>query len=144
MNIVILSLIECEIGDRSSLALSYIAPTWLDEVAQYLLVAVVMVPIIRHLHRNAEKSAKLITIVHANYLAVLGIVLVAFLGLYTYIIDSEFKNYYYPWDNVDILTHYQRVLVAFYSMEVVGILMATVNMAILMARNASHWGAVSD
>lgn len=135
---------ECEIGDYLSLALSYIVPTWLDELARYLLVAVVMVPIIRHLHRNAEKTAKLITTVHAAYLAVLAMLLVAFLGLYTFIRDSELKSYYYTWFDVNIFTHYQRVLVAFYSMEVIGILMATVSMAILMARDASHWGAVSN
>ena len=121
-----------------------IATVWLYEFSQYLLVAVVMVPILKHLHRHAGKTANMIITVHTCYLTMLATLLIATLGLYTYIVHAGYTDNYYDWNVYKVLPHYQRLTVAFYALEVIGILMAAANMIGLMNQSSSRWSAVRN
>jgi hypothetical protein len=98
------------------------------------MVAVIMVPMIRHLYTAAGKTAKLVTIVNVVYLALLAIILVCWQGIYTFIRHSEYAdNYGYFY----LDQHSSRLAVAYPAMTAFAILMAGAIMLFLLARNSS-------
>lgn len=98
------------------------------------MIAVIMVPMIRHLYTAAGKTAKLITVVNIVYLALLAIILVCWMGIYTFILHSNYAdNYGY----FDLVQHNSRLAVAYPAMTAFAILMAGAIMLFLLARNSS-------
>ncbi|RMJ25494.1 hypothetical protein PHISP_03643 [Aspergillus sp. HF37] len=138
LSIILVALIQCEVaGDISDAMRANIAITWLYSVSVYLMIAVIMVPIVRHLYMATGKIAKLVTIVNVVYLALLAIILVCWLAIYTFITHSQHTGDYDYF--IDLHRHRSRIAVAYYAMEAFGVLIAGTMMLILLVRHSSLW-----
>lgn len=118
-----------------------LAAGWLGSLSEYLMVAVIMVPIVKHLHEGAGCTARLVTVVHAAYLGLLAVILVCSLGISTFLTHKQYiAESYSP--NFDVLgIHYTRLNITVDSLKVLGILIAGANTA-LRLRKSSYWRGV--
>lgn len=128
----------------------FIAANWLTGISRYLLIATIMIPIIRRLHQSAGKKKKkkttLITAIHGVYLAILAIILICRLSIYTYMkykqgLDGDYYLHRYK---AHLVQNYPRIVTAYDVLGVVGILMASGNMVLLLVRNSALWRMVSS
>lgn len=111
------------------LSYGYISITWFSLIASYLLLALILVPLCRRLHGDS-RAAKGVTIVTAGYLGILAAVLVSMLAIYTHIAQAAHPGpwYYYIDSSDDLAVHLLRLFWAYYTLEVVGMLLAAIIM----------------
>ncbi|KAE8381553.1 hypothetical protein BDV26DRAFT_289401 [Aspergillus bertholletiae] len=132
-NIVTYTLAECGLISTTLTRIINIVPNWFDTWANFLLIALIMIPICKRLVHGNRKIAKMVTIVHTIYVTLLGIVLLCGLAIWTHIIDA--RNVRGTRTNTVALAYNQRRLTtAYYVMAVVGMLMAAANMFFALAR----------
>ncbi|KAE8370635.1 hypothetical protein BDV27DRAFT_35646 [Aspergillus caelatus] len=133
LNIVLFTLTQCDIASITVYQLVSLLPSWLSALANFLLIAVIMIPICKRLVQGNRKIAKMVTIVHTIYVIVLGIILLCHLAIYTHIIDASYRT----GDRVNASTlrhHQMRLATAYTVLSVIGMLMAAANMLFALAR----------
>lgn len=141
LGIIFETLGGCEVVKPSRSQRGLLAAGWLGALSEYLMVAVVMVPIVKHLHESAGCTARLVTMVHTAYLGLLAVILVCSLGIFTFLTHRRYiaQSYSPNFEVLDI--HGTRLNVAVDTLKVLGILIAGANTA-LRLRKSSYWRGV--
>ncbi|KJK64088.1 hypothetical protein P875_00138499 [Aspergillus parasiticus SU-1] len=132
LNIVLLTLIQCDITSITVYQLVSLVPGWLSALAYFLLIALIMVPICKRLVQGNRKIAKMVTIVHTIYVVVLGIILLCHLAIYTHLIDVSYRGTLVSASTLRY--HQMRLATAYAVLSVIGMLMAAANMLFALTR----------
>ncbi|PWY70864.1 hypothetical protein BO94DRAFT_477044 [Aspergillus sclerotioniger CBS 115572] len=129
--IVIITLWECEVIDSPTYNLTTISIDWFDYLGYYALYAVILLPICRRLHQQAQND-RLIVVTHSVCLALLGILFIAALALETDIANGIYNSQNYTFYN--LVKPERDLRTACYAFEVVAMLMAAASMIKAMMR----------
>ncbi|EEP82996.1 predicted protein [Uncinocarpus reesii 1704] len=135
LNIVASVLSECGSGSSATPRLN-IASTWLVYSSTLFLYGVIMVPLCRQLHRAAGTiMARIATVGHSVLMVLLGIFLLAFLGVATALSEWQISGDYFSSINPFALLEAQRgLIITFEVFALIAMLIATVNICIAFAR----------
>ncbi|KAB8269507.1 hypothetical protein BDV30DRAFT_187560 [Aspergillus minisclerotigenes] len=132
LNIVLLTLIQCDITSITVYQLVSLVPGWLSALAYFLLIALIMVPICKRLVQGNRKIAKMVTIVHTIYVVVLGIILLCHLAIYTHLVDASYRGTLVSGSTLRY--HQIKLATAYAVLAVIGMLMAAANMLFALTR----------
>ena len=109
LGIIFETLYGCEVLRPSRSQRGLLAADWLGVLSEYLMVAVIMVPVVKHLHESAGRTARLVTMVHTAYLALLAVILVCSLGIFTFLTHRRFIAQSYS-PNFDVLDIHEPLI----------------------------------
>ncbi|KAF5858544.1 hypothetical protein ETB97_004287 [Aspergillus alliaceus] len=133
ISIVTYVLLQCDISSINVYSQVNIAAQWFSMVATFLLIALIMIPICTRLVQGSPKIAKAVTTVHSLYVAMLAIVLLCDLSIYTRVIDATRRGGFNSSD-LELPEHQKRLATAYHVLSVIGMLMASANMLFALAR----------
>lgn len=115
------ALSQCEPGNKAAFQ-GPIAVDWFSQLMKFLLMALILVPVGRHLHKGLP-SVSWVTRLTASFVAILGAVMIASLGVSTAVSDGLLGDQYESFYLLE--AHGVRLRIAYYVFEVVGMLLAT-------------------
>ncbi|KAF7596654.1 hypothetical protein BBP40_000576 [Aspergillus hancockii] len=133
LNIISYVLLQCDIVSPRGYQVINIPLNWFGMVGNFLLVALIMIPLCKRLVEGNSKIARMVTIAHSAYVALLAILLLCTLAIYTRVINARYSSSYRASD-VFLPLHYQRLKTAYCVLAVIGMLLAAASMLFALAR----------
>jgi MFS superfamily sulfate permease-like transporter len=133
LSIVGFTLIQCSIVSIRGYQLINIPTSWFGLVGNFLLIALIMIPLCKRLVQGNSKIAKMVTIVNSLYIALLAVVLLCALATYTRVVDAPYSGRYRTSD-LFLAVHQKRLRTAYSVLAIIGMLMAAANMLFALAR----------
>lgn len=138
MDIIAITLSECGVAGNRIIGLLSILPNWAISFSVYSLVALVMLPICRRMLRAAGRGVRMVTIIHSAYLAVLGLILVATLGVATSYSHKQWTGTFliHFQESRDMANIMRALWMSYHVLLVVAVVMAVVVLAVLIIKNS--------
>ncbi|KAE8353770.1 hypothetical protein BDV28DRAFT_132410 [Aspergillus coremiiformis] len=132
INIVLFTLLQCDISSIRVYGVVSILAEWFGGLATFLLIALIMITICTRLLQGNKKISKMVTIVHTSYVGLLAILLLCNLAIYTRIMDASDRKSLGPSDWA-LPGHKKRFAMAYNVCAVIGMVMAAANMLFALA-----------